>query len=249
MQLYDGRGRGTLTLDGSSQMPVTGANLTLEGISAQPLLKDALGFDWLEGRSTIALALAGQGVSERQMVETLNGKVDMATINGAIVGVDVGKVLRNIERGRLDLQHLARARRRLSASSPARYTIANGVAQNQDLRLVSPRVFASPARAPSTSPSAQLDYTVRPEDRRRVTIGARVVNLTDVEIPVRIEGAWDKPDFTDQGPGADHRGDEADRQEHQVAGRRGRAQGSARQGRRPAAVKPRDLLEKFLKKQ
>ena len=62
MQLYDGRGRGVVTLDGRGQAPATTANLMLEGISAQPLLKDALGFEWLEGQSTIAVALAGQGV-------------------------------------------------------------------------------------------------------------------------------------------------------------------------------------------
>ena len=104
----------------AARCPSTGANLTLDGVSALPLLKDALGFDWLEGRSTIALALAGQGVSERQMIETLNGKVDMATVNGAIDGIDVGKLLRNIERGRFgEPGRLGRARRRPSASSPA----------------------------------------------------------------------------------------------------------------------------------
>ena len=100
MQLYGGRGRGILRLDGSGGVPAASANLILDGVSAQPLLKDALGFDWLEGRSTITLALAGQGTSERQIVETLNGKVDMATVNGAINGIDVGKLLRSIERGR-----------------------------------------------------------------------------------------------------------------------------------------------------
>ena len=100
MQLYGGRGRGILRLDGSGGVPAASANLILDGVSAQPLLKDALGFDWLEGRSTISLALAGQGTSERQIVETLNGKVDMATVNGAINGIDVGKLLRSIERGR-----------------------------------------------------------------------------------------------------------------------------------------------------
>ena len=79
MQVYDGRGRGVLTLDGSGQVPVTGLNLAFEGVSALPFLKDALGFDWLEGRGTITLALAGQGVSERQMVETPEAKFAQVT--------------------------------------------------------------------------------------------------------------------------------------------------------------------------
>jgi AsmA protein len=98
--LYEGRGRGVVTLDGRGQTPATTANLMLEGISAQPLLKDALGLDWLEGQSTIAVAIAGQGVSERQIISTLNGKVDMATANGSIDAVDVSKILRGIEQGR-----------------------------------------------------------------------------------------------------------------------------------------------------
>ena len=100
MLLYDGRGRGVVTLDGRGQAPATTLNLMLEGIAAQPLLKDALGFEWLAGQSTIAVALAGQGVSERQIVTTLNGKIDLATNNGTIEAVDVGKILRGIEQGR-----------------------------------------------------------------------------------------------------------------------------------------------------
>jgi AsmA protein len=136
MQLYDGRGRGQLRLDGRGQVPSTGANLTLEGVSALPLLKDALGFDWLEGRSTIALALAGQGGSERQMIETLSGKVDMATVNGAINGIDVGKLLRNIERGRFGELGASAGEKTGFSEFAGTYAIANGVAHNQDLRAL-----------------------------------------------------------------------------------------------------------------
>ena len=61
MLLYEGRGSGVVTLDGRGQTPATTANLMLEGISARPLLTDALDLDWLEGQSTIAVAIAGQG--------------------------------------------------------------------------------------------------------------------------------------------------------------------------------------------
>ena len=55
MLLYSGRGRGVLTLDGSGEVPVTNADLKLEGVSAAPLLRDALGLDWLDGRDLQAL--------------------------------------------------------------------------------------------------------------------------------------------------------------------------------------------------
>src|SRR6185295_4007434 len=68
MLLYSGRGKGVLTLDGSGQVPVTAADLRLEGVSAAPLLRDALGMDWLDGRSTIVVGIAGQGSTERRIV-------------------------------------------------------------------------------------------------------------------------------------------------------------------------------------
>jgi AsmA protein len=153
MQLYGGRGRGQLRLDGRGEVPVTGANLTLDGVSALPLLKDALGFDWLEGRSTIALALAGQGVSERQMIETLNGKVDMATVNGAINGIDVGKLLRNIERGRFGELGASAGEKTASASSPAPTPSPTALPKTKTC-VSSAIACARQARAASTSQHA-----------------------------------------------------------------------------------------------
>ena len=82
VQLYSGRARGVLTLDGRAQTAATTTNLTLDGVSVLPLLSDALEFAWLDGRGTIALSLAGQGNSERQIVETLRGKVDLSVTRG-----------------------------------------------------------------------------------------------------------------------------------------------------------------------
>ncbi len=247
MQLYGGRGRGQLRLDGRGEVPVTGANLTLDGVSALPLLKDALGFDWLEGRSTIALALAGQGVSERQMIETLNGKVDMATVNGAINGIDVGKLLRNIERGRFGDLGASAGEKTAFSEFAGTYTIANGVAQNQDLRLVSDSLRATGSGSVNLA-ARSLDYTVTPKIQARASGERVVINLGSLEIPVRIEGPWDKPNFSVKGQeqileavkeiGKNIKSKDV---EEALKGLFGSGDGQR--------VKPRDLLDKFLKKQ
>src|SRR6185436_19548904 len=247
MQLYGGRGRGQLRLDGRGEIPVTGANLTLDGVSALPLLKDALGFDWLEGRSTIALALAGQGVSERQMIETLNGKVDMATVNGAINGIDVGKLLRNIERGRFGDLGASAGEKTAFSEFAGTYTIANGVAQNQDLRLVSDSLRATGSGSVNLA-ARSLDYTVTPKIQARASGERVVINLGSLEIPVRIEGPWDKPNFSVKGQeqileavkeiGKNIKSKDV---EEALKGLFGGGDGQR--------VKPRDHLDKFLKKQ
>ena len=247
MQLYGGRGRGLLRLDGRGEVPATGANLTLDGVSAQPLLKDVLGFDWLEGRSSITLAVAGRGASERQMIETLNGKVEMTTVNGAIGGIDVDKMLRNIERGRFGELGAAAGEKTTFTEFAGTYAIADGVARNQDLRLVSSSLRASGSGSINLA-TRSLDYTVTPKVQASSSGERAVINLGSIEIPVRVEGPWDKPKFSVKGQeqiieavreiGKSIKSKDVD---EALKGLFGGGDGQR--------VKPRDLLEKFLKKQ
>ena len=219
----------------------------LDGVSAQPLLKDALGFEWLEGRSTIAIALAGQGVSERQIVETLNGKVDLATTNGAIDAIDVGKILRSIEQGRFGELGASAGEKTPFSELAGTFTIANGVASNQDLRLVSPNVRVTGAGSFNLR-ARSLDYTVRPKSPAQRQHRARRHQPVNVEIPVRIEGPWDKPNFSVDGQeqiieavkeiGKNLKSKDV---EDALKGLFGGGDGQR--------VKPRDLLEKLLKKE
>jgi AsmA protein len=249
MQLYEGRGRGVVTLDGRGQAPATAVNLVLEGIAAQPLLKDALGFEWLEGRSNIAVALTGQGLSERQIVGTLNGKVSLATTNGTIEGADVTKMLRGIEQGRFGDLRVAAGEKTQFSELAGTFNIVNGVADNRDLRLVSPAVRIT-GEGSFNLASRAVDYTVRPKvSTPNSGTDRAVVNLSNVDIPVRIEGSWDKPNFTVAGQekivetikeiGKNLKSDDV---KEALKGLLGGGDGDKK-------VKPRDILEKLLKKQ
>jgi AsmA protein len=249
MLLYEGRGRGVATLDGRGQAPAISLNILLEGISAHPLLKDAMGFEWLEGRSTLTVALAGQGASERQIVSTLNGKIDLATNNGAIDAIDVGKILHGIEQGRFAGLAAARGDKTAFSELAGSFTIANGVADNQDLRLVSPNLRVTGAGS-FNLPARSLDYTVRPKVASlNASTDRAVINLSNVEIPVHIEGSWDKPNFSLVGQeqileAVKQIGKNIKSQDVQDV-----IKGLLGDGDSQQKVKPRDILEKLLKKQ
>jgi AsmA protein len=247
--LYEGRARGVASLDGRGQAPAVTVNMLLEGVSAQPLLKDALGFDWLEGKSTLTVALAGQGASERQIVATLNGKIDLAANNGTIDAIDVGKILRGIEQGRFAGLRVAQGEKTPFSELAGSFTLANGIADNQDLRLVSPNLRITGAGS-FNLPARSLDYTVR---AKVATLNASteraVINLSNVEIPVRIEGAWDRPTFSLAGQeqileAVKQIGKSIKSQDVQDA-----IKGLLGEGDGQQKVKPRDILEKLLKKQ
>ena len=248
MQLYGGRGQGTLVLDGSGQAPITKANLKLESISARPLLKDALGLDWMEGRSTITVALAGRGVSERQIVEGLNGKVDMATADGAITAIDVSKILRGVEQGKFPSLRATPGDRTPFSEMAGTFTITNGVAENKDLRLISPDVRVTGAGTFNLT-ARTVDYTVRPKIASvNSNTDRAVINLSNLEIPVRVEGSWEKPNFSIAGQdqildavrqiGKNLKSQDV---EDALKGILGGGDGQPR-------AKPRDILEKLFKK-
>ena len=182
------------------------------------------------------------------MIETLNGKVDMATVNGAIDGIDVGKLLRNIEQralwraGRLGGREdgLQRVCRHLHHRQRRR--------RNQDLRLVSASLRVD--RLGQRQPRRTQPRLHRPPKIQAHASSERVViNLGSLEIPVRIEGPWDKPNFSVEGQeqileavkeiGKNIKSKEV---EEALKGLFGGGDGQQK-------VKPRDILDKFLKKQ
>jgi AsmA protein len=248
MLLYSGRGRGTLTLDGSGDVPVASADLKLEGVSASPLLRDALGVDWLDGRSTIIVAAAGQGRSERRIVETLNGRVEARTSNGSLAGVDVDKLLNDIEHGKLTGLDIGPGEKTQFNDFTATFTIFGGVAVNQDLRLIGPRVRVS-GEGTIDLGKRLIDYTLQPKISGGIAAPGAVVKVKDLEIPVRVEGSWEKPTYSVKGQEriADtlkQIGKNLKSEEVQQA-----IKGLIEGGEKQPRIKPRELLEKLLKKQ
>jgi AsmA protein len=248
MLLYSGRGRGTLTLDGSGEVPATGADLKLDGVSAAPLLRDALGLDWLDGRSTIVVAVGGQGSTERQIVEALNGKVEAQTVNGSLAGVDVDKLLQNIEHGKLAELQTGPGEKTQFSDFTATFAIAAGVASNKDLRLIGPRVRVTGEGMVDLG-NRRIDYTLNPKIVGGISAPGAVVKIKDLEIPVRVEGAWDKPAYSVMGQ--ERVGETLKRIGKNLKSRevqdaiKGLIEGDEQQTR----IKPRELLEKLLKKQ
>jgi AsmA protein len=252
VQLYSGRARGLLTLDGRGQMAATAVNVALDEVSALPLLTDALEFGWLDGRGTIAVALAGQGQSERQIVESLRGKVELSVSNGAIVGVDVGRMLGGIEKGRFSGLRTNPEDRTPFSEFGGSFVIANGVAQNQDLKLNSPHLQVSGSGSANLA-QRQVDYIVRPKIAASHSGDGSVVSLAGLEVPVHVEGPWEKPTFTPDvksvlgseqaGEAIKQIGKNLKSQDVQDAIRGLIGGGDGQQ-----KVKPRELLEKLLKK-
>ncbi len=185
IQLYDGRGRGLLTVDGAAAVPAIGANFSLDGTSAMALLKDAADFDWIAGKAKVNIALGGMGGSERQIVASLNGRADVQFRDGAVVGYNVQQVLSGISQGRFAGLERNPAAKTDFSEMAASFMIQNGVATNKDLRLISPTLRIVGAGT-ANLPERTMDYLLRP---RLVAAG----DSGGLEVPVKLAGSWDRP--------------------------------------------------------
>ena len=196
MQLYGGRGRGAISVDAARDMPAIGANILLEGVSVEPLFKAAAGLDWIAGKGKVALAVAGQGQSERQVVETINGTVEILLADGTLGGINIGQVIRNLQQGDLSGSGAKRAATETTDFSEmaATFAIANGVARNNDLRMASPLLRVTGAGTADLK-QRTLDYAIRPKLVASLKGQGGGIDLTGIEIPIKVSGSWEDPHF------------------------------------------------------
>ena len=127
------------------------------------------------------------------------------------------------------------------------FTVTNGIAKNQDLRLVSTHLQLNGEGTLDLGPR-QIDYTVR----TKIGGGRTGSGCHDQGRHARSSYQHRRPvgeaRVRHQGPGTAHGHAEADRQEPQIPGRSGRAQRPAARRRREARETARPASTNFLRK-
>ena len=195
VRLYGGVGRGTIILDGSGGGAARlGVDLKTEGIEALPLLKDAADIDRLTGKGRLGVVLTGDGTSEREIVETLAGRIEFAFEDGAVLGVNVAEMLRNLSRGNLGGLDTAPTDKTDFSALTSSWTVTGGVAENQDLRLTSPLLRLT-GSGRVLLPQREVDYTLKPRLVASLSGQGGGTDLAGLEIPVRVTGSWEDPKF------------------------------------------------------
>jgi AsmA protein len=194
LRLYNGVGKGVVTLDATGNGAAISSDIALTGIAAGPLLRNAAKIDWLEGTADVAWKVSGQGASEAAIVSSLNGTSRVAVSNGAVAGFDLGGALSELSAGGLpDLKHDP-SKRTAFRSLTGSFAIENGIATNKDLKLDSPHVHASGAGTVDL-PEQSLDYTVKPKLVANLQGDGGEANAVGIEVPVQITGPWQQPEF------------------------------------------------------
>ncbi len=181
LQLYGGSGKGQVTVDGASGVPALTLGFNLSGVQAEPLLAAAIGLDKVTGTGQVNFDLSARGRSQRELVGALSGRGGFGFANGAIKGIDLAAMMKNVQQAFLSAV-AGGAQQTAFAELGGTFTASNGVISNNDLVLRSPVVQVKGSGTVSL-PNKSVDYRVEPEAS---------VNSKDYSVAVKITGPWDK---------------------------------------------------------
>ncbi|MBI1775385.1 MAG: AsmA family protein [Proteobacteria bacterium] len=197
LALYDGTGQGRLAVDSNGAAPAIESTFTLAKLQVGPLLRDTMEFERLSGAGNLDFAVTSRGRSQRELVGGLNGKGSINFTNGAIKGINLGAMLRNIESAFLSSSASTPQQTDFSELSGT-YTIANGILRNNDLQMLSP-LFRVEGAGTVDLPKRTVNYKITPKVVASAQGQGGQTGLAGVAVPIIVEGSWDslsyKPDL------------------------------------------------------
>lgn len=196
--LYQGKTNANVTIDASKKTPTLNVGANLDGVQIEPLLKDLQGEAKLAGTTNAKINITAVGNTQSAVKKTLNGNASFAFKDGALVGVNIAKVIRE---GMAKLKGQSAP----STNEPEKTDfsslkgtakITNGVVNNQDFNMQSPLLRITGA-GKADLVRENLDYLLK------ATIvgslqgqgGEDLEKLKGVTIPVRVKGPFANPSY------------------------------------------------------
>lgn len=198
VSLYKGKGTAQFRVSAASPASIS-AKLSLADVAARPLLSDAAGMRWLDGRAAITLDVTTQGRSQLELVSALAGSASFSVADGALYGVNIPKMLRGLALETLLGWDSAEEEKTDFSSLTASFALAQGIATNSDLYLEGPLLRMTGAGTTSL-PAKTLDWRVEPKVVPTLEGQAPVPRrkgsdktLAGLGVPIIIKGSWAKP--------------------------------------------------------
>lgn len=193
MKLYQGSVSITGTVDVRQNTPKSRVAVNAEGIQVGPLLKDVKDKDFLEGtvKANIAVNMAGD---EPDMIKrTLNGKGDLFFTDGAIVGIDLAGMVRNVKAA-FGLAKKEERPKTDFAELHIPFTITNGLVNIPDADLKSPLIRVT-AKGTANLVTEALDFRVQPKVVATLKGQGDTKQRSGLIVPVLVSGTFSSPSF------------------------------------------------------
>ncbi|HFD15101.1 MAG TPA: AsmA family protein [Rhodospirillales bacterium] len=159
------------------------------GLEMRPLLAATAGFEKLEGQGELDLDLRTRGSSVRDMVAALGGQGRVTMRDGAIVGVNIAAMVRQVMT--LGKEGGNAPARTDFAELGGSFTVTDGIVENRDLLLRAP-LLRLDGEGTVNLPERTLDYRIRPALAATLEgQGASREPVLKAGVPIVLTGPWD----------------------------------------------------------
>ncbi|HHI82900.1 MAG TPA: AsmA family protein, partial [Rhizobiales bacterium] len=192
MAFYDGKANGVLVLNGARTRPVIQGALNATGLNGFRLLRDFAKFKRLEGTAQLRLSLAATGRSQRELVSTLAGKAAFRFTNGAIRGINIAAMIRNVQKSILGGWDKSGNRNTDFSVLSASFVFKDGIGRNDDLQMLGPLVRLT-GKGEVDMLSRRINYRTEPKLVATLKGQGGKTELSGLAVPVIIKGPWAKP--------------------------------------------------------
>jgi AsmA protein len=193
VSLYGGGGVARLIADGSGAMPRVAVEIDAQNVQAEPLLRDAIGFDRIVGRGRLTASLVGQGGSQAAIMRSLRGNASFMFNDGQWKGVNLAQVARTVQSA-LSGQATGQGAATDFAELGANLAVANGVAATEDLRLLNPFVRLE-GRGLVDIGAQTIDMRIVPRAVRSIEGQGGQADIAGLGVPFRVSGPWSRVSF------------------------------------------------------
>lgn len=188
-QFYGGTLRGNATWNTGEEKPTLRIDANLANFDLERGLGGLTGFNRLEGKGSLTIAVASQGKSVQQLTAALGGKVQLLMRQGALTGINAEAVLRRLERrplsGTGDLRGGKTPFDRLAAG----LEIQNGIAELSGFEIES-QILKIRLAGDTSVIRREFDLRGTASLIRAAQAGTPQVAF---DLPFLIQGSWDNP--------------------------------------------------------
>ncbi len=194
LDLYEGNVSTVGTLNVQGAKPKTTVGLKTNNVQVGPLLRDSIQKDVLEGAVQADVVLQLEGDDPDMIKKTLNGKGDLVFKDGAVVGVDIAGMVRNIQASFVGGGTTAEKPRTDFAELSIPFTLTNGLFNTPDSNLSSP-LLRLKMKGNAHLVKETLDFRVKPKVVGTLKGQGDTEKRSGLMVPVIVEGTFQKPEF------------------------------------------------------
>ena len=194
LTLYQGKAAGKTIVNVKGERPVTEVQLAADKVQANPLLKDLFGKDFIEGTAKARLSLSMTGDDPARIKPSLNGNGSFDFTDGAIVGVDLANMVRNLKTAFSGQAPSGPKPRTDFSELTVPFTIQSGVLMTKEAALRSPLLRLTAAGSADLV-REMLDFRVEPKLVGTLKGQGDEKDRSGLSVPILVSGSFSNPSF------------------------------------------------------